>query len=897
MIQPLRLTAAAFGAAVLAVASPGLAATLNVVRGLDVQRSGDETVVSIAGSQAPVYTVFKLESPRRLVVDLAAADLSAVQGTAQGQGGVKEVAASQFSDGKQSVGRVVIALDDDARYDVAAEGNKVVVKVADHVAAAPVKVEAAPAPVQKAEAAAPEAPKAEVAAAPAEAADPHLVRHAVDEKELAHAASRLVAAKLTHKASATRLDLTTDAPVGTYEVLELRDPPRLALDLKGVKGSAKLHVAASGPVQDVRAGKQADGLRVVMDTAELAPGSYKIERTRQGLAVVFAGAPVEVAAVAAPAPAPVAAPTPAKSVAIKDVAFKGDDTKGNVSVSVPRGVAYETSHPDAHTAVLTLRGAQLPGALERSLDTTAFGGPVKLVSSFNAKGTRDVQIVATLDGEAADQVVETAQGLRWVFTASDEAEMVLDGQKIDLTDGVSRAAGMQSEAPAYALSSAPRKPKYSGRRVSFEFKDIDIHNLLRVIAEVSKKNIIIADDVAGKVTIRLRNVPWDQALDVILKTKNLDKEETGNILRIVKAEQLAAERKAAAERRQQIEESGELKLRLIPVNYADADEIAAQIKDLLSKRGSVTVDKRTNVLIVKDITDSLARAEGLVRSLDLQTPQVLIEARIVEASSTFSRELGIQWGGSIGFSPALGNPTGLLFPNTVLATGGSSTNVQNPGLGATPNFAVDLPAAVGTGNGAGMGFMFGSAGGAVQLNLRISALENSGQAKTISAPKVTTLDNNPATISQGVAIPFSQFSAGGVNTTFIEAKLELRVKPHVTQDGSVAMKIDATNNQPNPGFTGSNGQPSISKKEAHTEVLVKDGDTTVIGGIYTRASSSNENGVPVLSKIPVLGWFFRHRAETDTRTELLIFVTPHIVNRSQAIAAATPPAQPAVTNP
>ena len=475
--------------------------------------------------------------------------------------------------------------------------------------------------------------------------------------------------------------------------------------------------------------------------------------------------------------------------------------------------------------------------------------------------------------------------------------MELDGEKIDLTDGVTRAAGMQSEAPAYALSSAPRKPKYTGRRVSFEFKDIDIHNLLRIIAEVSKKNIIVGDDVGGKVTIRLRNVPWDQALDVILKTKGLDKEETGNIIRVVKAEQLALERKAAVERREQADESGELKLRLIPVNYADAAEMQDRVKDLLSKRGSVTVDKRTNVLIVKDIADSLARVEGLVRSLDLQTPEVLIEARIVEASSTFSRELGIQWGGQVSFSPATGNPTGLIFPSTAVVSGGSSLNIQNPGLNAFPNFAVDLPAAVGTGNGAGVGLMFGSAGGAAQLNLRISALENSGQAKTISAPKVTTLDNTAATISQGVAIPFSQFSAGGVNTTFIEAKLELRVLPHVTQDGSVALKIDATNNQPNPGFTGANGQPSISKKEAHTQVMVKDGDTTVIGGIYTRSTSQNENGVPVLSKIPVLGWFFRHRADTDTRTELLVFVTPHIVNRSQAIASAASSAPAPSVNP
>ena len=432
MIQPLRLTVCTVGVAVLATAGAAHAAALNVVRGLDVSRTGDETVVSIDGSQSPVYTVFKLENPRRVVVDLAGSDLSAVQGTAAGKGSVKEVAASQFTDGKQSVGRVVIALEDDARYDVAADGNKIVVKVGDHgaPAAAPApaatkaeatKADATPAPVEK-PAAAPEADKPAVAeaAAPQDSADPHLVRHEVLAKTVDHPATRVLGAKVTQKKGATRLDIATDAAVGTYELLELRDPSRLAIDLKGVKGNGKLKVAAAGPIKDVRAGKQADGVRLVLDTDELAPGSYRIERTHKGLAVVF-GAPVEVAT--ATVAAPVASTTntagdSTKPVAVKDVAFKGDDSKADVAIAVPHGTAYEVTHPDAHTAVLTLRGAQLPDGLERSLDTSAFGGPVKMVSSFNTKTPGEVQLVATLDGEASDVVTETPRGLRWAFTGS-----------------------------------------------------------------------------------------------------------------------------------------------------------------------------------------------------------------------------------------------------------------------------------------------------------------------------------------------------------------------------------------------------------------------------------------------------------------------------------------------
>ena len=584
-----------------------------------------------------------------------------------------------------------------------------------------------------------------------------------------------------------------------------------------------------------------------------------------------------------------------KLLSIKDVTFKGDESGGKVVIAVPKGVEYTVTHPDARTAVLALRGAALPHRLERSLDTSAFGGPVKMVSSFTAPADQEtVQVVATLDGRTDDHVAVDAAGqLTWEFSSEQHAkaaapEVLIDGRKLEVGEEsasvAARTGAFASEGQSYAMSGAPQRAKYSGRRVSFEFKDIDIHNLLRIIAEVSKRNIIVADNVSGRVTIKLRNVPWDQALDLILKSKNLDKEEMGNILRIAPFKELEEERQVRAKALKDAVAQEPLKVRLIPVNYATAAQISDKVKDLLSDRGSMSVDGRTNVIIVKDTVAALARAEGLVRRLDTQTPQVLIEGRIVEANSSFNREFGIQWGGNISLSPATGNPTGLVFPNIIRAAGASSPE-GTQGTADIPNFAVNLPAPIGAGAGGGVGFIFGSAGGAVALNLRLSAMENTGQIKTISAPKITTLDNNSATIGQGISIPFSQASAAGVNTTFVEAKLELKVTPHVTADGSVLLDISATNNQPDPGITGANGQPSISKKEAKTQVLVKDGDTTVIGGIYTRSQAVNEAAVPVLSKIPVLGWLFKKKRETDNRTELLIFVTPRIVNRNQVVAA------------
>ena len=316
------------------------------------------------------------------------------------------------------------------------------------------------------------------------------------------------------------------------------------------------------------------------------------------------------------------------------------------------------------------------------------------------------------------------------------------------------------------------------------------------------------------------------------------------------------------------------------MNFARASEVAPRVKDVLSERGTVTTDDRTNVLIVKDVQEALSRAEGLVRNLDTEIPQVRIESRIVEASANVNKALGVQWGGNATASAATGNPTGLFFPNSVNAVGGAG--------GGTQNYAVNLPVAAGEGSGGAIGFQFGSASSAFNLNLRLSALESTGQLKTISAPSVSTIDNREATIGQGFSIPFSQVSASGVNTIFVEAKLELKVTPHVSADGSVLMKIKVTNNSPNPALTGANGQPSISKREAETEALVKDGETTVIGGIYTRQMSKSENSVPFFGKLPILGYLFRNRTDSDQNTELLVFITPRIINRQAATAAAVP---------
>jgi type IV pilus assembly protein PilQ len=924
------MVAAAVAVAIAGARADG--AELNTLRDLQVVPTGSGAQVVVAGTRPPTFTVFRLSGPERLVVDLSSADATAIKGHHNGTGPVTGIVASQFSDERASVGRVLVALDKTSQYDVRADGNRVIISVdgapaqvitagADKPEAGKVSAEKAPAVAQAP--VAEKAPAAELAPAVAKAAEPtqpatpapvvaksaapqaapvlveagepreapaqalpeNVVAAEADEREVANPARRITG--ITFKRDT--LSVRMDGEAARYEVLELADPPRLAVDVYGVGLEAKAPRVRGSTLKGLRVGAHADKVRMVLDVPGGVP-AYRVDRAARGLEILLGAAvarkappaedPREMVAEVAPLrPAPAqAAPSQAAQAAlvdIKDLTFDESDMGGRVQLKLSGPATWKVDRPDPRSAVLTLENAKLPRKLERSLDTSALNTPVKMISAFSVPGEGNrVRVVVAADGAIEESVTQGGGAMSW--------HLSVQGVKTEQVAVTQRTAGFTAEAPAYAAEGAPQQARYRGKRVSFEFKDIDIQNLLRVIAEISKKNIVVADDVSGKVTIRLRNVPWDQALDLILRTKNLGKEEVGNIVRIAPLKTLEEEARLRNERKKSLVAQEDLLVNLIPVNYAVANDMSARVKDILSERGTVTVDQRTNVLIVKDVRANIEKARALVRNLDTQTPQVLIESRIVEANTSFSRQLGVQWGGSGAASAATGNSTGLIFPNSVNVFG-SSGGTAPPGFGDTPAFAINLPAGAGVGTGGAIGMTFGSAGGALGLQLRLSAAENEGYVKTISAPKVTTLDNNTARISQGVSIPFSQTSASGTNTVFMEARLSLEVTPHITQDGSILMSITAQNNQPDPANTGANGQPAIQRKEAQTQVLVKDGDTTVIGGIYVRRGSNSTDTVPFLGKIPVLGYFFRRHIERDDRQELLIFITPRILNR-QTIA-------------
>lgn len=435
--------------------------------------------------------------------------------------------------------------------------------------------------------------------------------------------------------------------------------------------------------------------------------------------------------------------------------------------------------------------------------------------------------------------------------------------------------------------------QFRGARLSLDFKDADLHNIFRLIAEVSNLNIITTDDVKGKITIRMVNVPWDQALDVILSTKNLIKIEEGNVLRITTMENVRKDREEKQKEEDVLIKSRESKEKLetlntetIAVNYAKATDLQKLIKEkddkgkgLLGPRGSVKADERTNTLIIQDARPQIEEIKDLIKKLDSPTPQVLIEARIVQAATKFARSLGVQWGGSY-------NQTGTgwhwgLTGNDPSAAAGWGFNPRTGTPLVTPsNFVVNFPAS--TANVTqlgGMGVSFGKlTGNLVNLDLRLQLAETENEAKVISRPRLATLDNIKAFIKQGEEIPYATTSQAGTDVKFKDAVLSLEVTPRVTSDKNIKLVVNIKKDSRGeiiPTTVGS--APAINKREASTEVIVKDGETLVIGGIYESETSEVQTGIPWLMKIPVLGWLFKSQEKVVQKKELLIFITPTII--------------------
>ncbi|MDP2689332.1 MAG: type IV pilus secretin PilQ, partial [Deltaproteobacteria bacterium] len=879
------------------------------------------------------YTVFKLTDPARIIVDMPGVDLEKITSpiTVQNEF-LKDISAVSYGAEKE-IGRLIIGLKDGVDHEVKSGDKSILVSLkkmnegsvaeespAGSVAAASSVVEedladAAPEePVQVAKAEVPEAKMAAPAALDVENAVEPLAQ-----------ATKILSVVRSKDGADTVIKITTNGLIGNFNSFSVDDPARIVVDIWTVENSTGKDTikVKDDYIKSVRVGSHPDKTRLVFDASvkklpfhtvkreidsivvTIGPGAlgaavkeaparntvYASKAAELGVAhlpatVVAAAeepavneapaaagedplaaeAATEVKAPAAEAPAPAPPSVEQKEEKAENVTavnFKKAGDAGRLTIVTSGKVPYTVKDsPDGKTVLIDIKGAVIPEGLHRTLDASKLKTPVLTISSYQEKlaPEKAARVLVKLRDKAAYTVKEENGVLNIDFTAPAAEKEPALAKELGLEQKEGAAEGV-----------------YTGKKIDIDMMDANVRDVLRLIAEISNLNIIASDDVSGTISLRLKNVPWDQAFDIILKSKGLDSVKEGNVVRVAPAAKIRQEKEAHLASKKAQQKLEDLEIEFLPVNYATSSELIKQIQGVLSDRGTVNSDIRTNTLIIKDVREGIDAAVNLVKKLDTPIPQVLIEARIVEATSSFARDLGIQWG--VDYQTGGSVPTNTFGSTTTAGqtvTGTTTAPVFAAATGAE-NFAVNLPATGTAGTLGALGFMLGSAGAnPLILDLRLSAGESEGRLKTISRPRVTTMDNKEAKIEQGESIPFSTTSAAGTVTTFVDASLSLTVTPHITPDGSVLMKIKATRNS--PGEKRSNlGEPSINKKEASTEVLVRDGETTVIGGIVITDKSDTERGIPWLKDIPVLGWIFKNRSILDSQTELLIFITPTII--------------------
>jgi type IV pilus assembly protein PilQ len=450
---------------------------------------------------------------------------------------------------------------------------------------------------------------------------------------------------------------------------------------------------------------------------------------------------------------------------------------------------------------------------------------------------------------------------------------------------LTRAAAAQAPPAAAPLAPAPAQtagdpqqpgaaaaqPRFSGTPVSLDFQGADLRAVLRTFAEISSLNVVIDPSVQGTVDVALRDVPWDQALDIILRANRLGYSVDGTVVRIAPLTVLADEEA----QRQKLAEAqalaGELSTVTRTLSYARAEQVQPLLTaTVLSQRGSITTDTRTNTLIITDLAERLRRATDLVARLDQPEPQVEIEARIIQTTRDFARRLGVQWGFTGRAAPELGNTLPLAFPNQV-GIGGRTGAVAGAAAGASNAVNLGVPGA-----SSAAGLALGAINGALNLDVAISALESQGNLRVLSTPRVATQNNIAAEIIQGAEIPIQTVANNTVTVTYRDAALSLRVTPQITSSQTVIMDIIVANSSPNFSRVV-NGNPQIDTQRATTKVLVSDGETTVIGGVYISRESTAQDRTPAMYRLPLLGWLFKRDQVEDTSAELLIFITPRII--------------------
>jgi type IV pilus assembly protein PilQ len=568
------------------------------------------------------------------------------------------------------------------------------------------------------------------------------------------------------------------------------------------------------------------------------------------------------------AEAPVASTTPGGGVAhfsegkgdvkhaVRDIDFRrGRAGEGRIVVDLADTTTGIDIRLQGQNIVVEFLKTALPESLRRRLDVVDFGTPVNTVSTFQ-------------QGETVRMVIEPKG--QWEHNAyQSDTQFVLEVKPV-VAD------------PARA---AAQRGRYTGERLSLNFQNVEVRAVLNVIADFTDLNIITSDTVTGNITLRLKDVPWDQALEIILQTRGLDSRRSGNVIWIAPRDELATREKLALEAQNQISDLEQTRTESFQMNYQRAADVQKLLSDptqrILSKRGSAVVDARTNTLFVQDTPSRLEEVRRLIAKIDIAVRQVMIEARIVEANDAFSRNIGARLG--IHDGQASGHRIlGQNSPRFLAGAGLADTGFHTGQIATTPDFFgnatnVNLPAAgLNAFNAGQFSFILFNSAATRFLNLELTALEADGKGKIIASPRVLTADQVEALIEQGTEIPYQQAtSSGATAVAFRKANLALKVKPQITPDGNVMMTLDVNKDQPGPTTPAG---VQINTKHVKTEVLVENGGTVVIGGIFEQNDRTDVTKIPLLGDIPGIGWLFKNSTTTSNKTELLVFITPRVVN-------------------
>ena len=657
-----------------------------------------------------------------------------------------------------------------------------------------------------------------------------------------------------------KIMLQTTGDVPQVSVFATESPARIVLDLADTENQAGDQPVGVGQGSVVQYSAVGAGgrTRLVVDLSSVAQYDYNATAGQVILSIAGSGS-------SAAASGPVTASGSVSGLKVDAVDFRrGEDGQARVIVRLNKPGASMSMLEGSNSLSLDIYNASLPDALDQRLDVMDFATPVQFIDSFGVKSGVRLEM--------------TTKGLYEHLAYESGNDIVVE------VSPVSRTAELEDEVEVKFFE----EKTYEGTRVTFNFQDIPVRSVLSLIADVSELNIVVADSVGGNLTLRLTNVPWDQALDIVMDARNLDMRQNGNVIWIGPTAEIAAREQQLLQAQLDRRILEPLQTVLIPVSYAKASDLMNLINEstnavdteygLLSERGSVTIDERTNTLLVTDTTEKILEIQKLVTELDYAVRQVQIESRIVIAQSDFAHELGVRFGVTY---LSVGSNIG------VIAADGAAADTINPAINPRDDGLLDIPSYPGrynvnlpapSQNAATLGLSFLSSD--IILDLELSALETDGEGEVISTPRVITANQAEAFIQQGVEIPYEQSTSSGATAVqFKEAVLELKVTPLITPDNRIQMDLGVKQDTVGEIFQTSRGGsvPSIDTREIETTVLVANGDTVVLGGIFQDENASQEEKVPWLGDIPGVGVLFRRRANEVKKRELLIFVTPTIV--------------------